>query len=159
MNPPEKIRHIQQLLVQAMDEMNNRSPVDYSKVLTIPRTWPGCAQRACEAELEVERLVDAACREIGSTKCAPLLLTPKVQCFLQVRLHAASYFLDQMFPAASSDSAFQDLRADWSDEQILTWLLIDHWRRLRAHWLKLTSLAWFGPFEFEDFRLWRKPEL
>lgn len=154
MNSPDpEPRHLRvyALLSRAHGELRGRSDPEYRLVSKHGSDWPALALRLVEEDLEYERLVDSAARALAETGSAPLLLLPAVRFLLSTRLHAAGELLESIYPMAGDRSAFQDLRSDWSDAQLLSWLLVDQWRKRRALWLKLCAIAHAGPFEFADY--------
>lgn len=100
------------------------------------------AEAACRAE------VDAAARFVVEHHSLPTDISATGRYFLGLRVGCAGDFLGMVFPPQATESPFGEIPEDWSDADILRWLLVDLWTRRFDTWIKLSAIAVMGPFAF-----------
>jgi hypothetical protein len=92
------------------------------------------SQAFSETEAEVKSAIKSVCAGTG----VPDTLSPKGAYCLWARAMCALDFLGQIL---LEHSPHQEPRRDWTDTQVLEWLMTDLWERRSDHWLRLMQVA------------------
>lgn len=114
----------------------------------VEATWEALTRFHFAQERKLRSEIDTLARSIAKQQRPPEKSSPAVRYYLALRLSCAMDFLGMVFPPQVGASPFGEIRADWSDQRVIEWLLIDLWVRRFDHWLKLDAISAMGPFAF-----------
>jgi|GEM_PF-2222682 len=114
-----------------------------------PSTWEELVRHYFKEELSSRAETDSAVRNHVAVGCeVPSSFSRAARYYLMLRIQCAHDFLGIVFPPQSQRSPFGSPGPNFTDRELIEWLLIDLWERRFDHWLKLTAIGVAGPFAF-----------
>ena len=114
----------------------------------VGETWEALARHYFAEESKLRSHVDIVARELVRLGGLPNGTRGDVRYYLAQRLMCALDFLGMVFPPQAESAPFGEVPAQWTDEKIIEWLLVDLWVRRFDTWLKLDAISVMGPFPF-----------
>lgn len=111
-------------------------------------TWEALTRFHFAKEHELRSEIDALARKIAKQQRPPEKTSPAARYYLALRFGCAMDFLGMVFPPQAAASPFGEIPAEWSNQQVIEWLLVDLWLRRFDVWLKLDAISAMGPFAF-----------
>jgi hypothetical protein len=149
MDSPDRWEQVGQYLQIVAGKLLSRSAERYDYSSAEPPTWEGLVRYYFEEEAKSRTETDRVIREFVATKREVLdSLSPASRYYLLLRMQCAHDFLGMAYPPDSDQSPFGAPGQDFTDRELIKWLLMDLWYRRFDHWLKLTAIGIRGPFAF-----------
>lgn len=136
---------------QTLDQLSHAlvlSNVGRHDMSSVGGTWEALTRHYFAEEAKLRSKVDAAAREMAQMGERPNAIRAEVRYYLALRFMCALDFLGMVFPPQAQNAPFGEVPADWSDERVIEWLLVDLWVRRSDTWLKLDAISAMGPFPF-----------